>query len=350
MKKRILLGVGILAIFFAIIFLIYSFNLRGLNIDQEITFKINSGESTTQIINDLKDSDLIRNKFFTKFYMYINNKTNLKAGDYILNKNMSTATIVNKLYNGDAIDDSLTITFLEGKRLTNYVDQIANNFDYSKEEIMTKLSDKAYLKSLIDKYWFIDDEILNSKLYNSLEGYLYPDTYTFKADSSIDDIIAKMLDNMSQKINDYQEAIKNSNHTYHELLTLASIVELEAASSDDRLNVAGVFYNRLNSGWTLGSDVTTYYGAQKNLTDELSQSECLECNAYNTRSTCLIGLPVGPIDSPSIDAIKAVINPNKNDYYFFVADINKKVYFSQTSEEQAKVIATLKSENMWYNY
>jgi UPF0755 protein len=188
------------------------------------------------------------------------------------------------------------------------------------------------------------------KIYYPLEGYLYPDTYVFNSDATIKEIVTKMLDNTNNKLEPYKEEINQNSLSYHKILTIASIVELEASNATDRQGVSGVIYNRLNNGWTLGSDVTAYYGAKKEMTDIITQSDLNDCNPYNTRSTCVGSLPVGPICSPSIESIIAALEPAKSDYYFFVADINSKVYFSKTAAEQDNVIATLKSQNLWYNY
>ena len=152
---------------------------------------------------------------------------------------------------------------------------------------------------------------------------------------------------MQNNLNNLKDEIEASKYSVHELLTLASIVELEAASDEDRENVAGVFYNRLNDHWSLGSDVTTYYGARKTFKDTLLYADLEDCNPYNTRSNCVSSLPVGPIASPSISSIVAAIKPKDNDYYFFVSDKYKKVYFSKTSQEQAQVIQDLKNKGIW---
>ena len=135
-------------------------------------------------------------------------------------------------------------------------------------------------------------------------------------------------------------------------MTLSSIIELEAAHSDDRAGVAGVFYNRLEGGWALGSDVTTYYAVQVDLNErDLYQSELDDYNAYNTRSSKMAGkLPVGPICNPSIVAIEATLNPKTHNYLYFVADKNKKTYFSTTAKEHDKTIQKLKAQGLWYTY
>ena len=161
-----------------------------------------------------------------------------------------------------------------------------------------------------------------------------------------------MLDNMEEKLEPYKTQIASSNYNIHQLLTLASIVELEAARSDDRNGVAGVFYNRLKAGWSLGSDVTTYYAIQIDMNErDLYQNELESYNAYNTRSSQMTGkLPVGPICIPSKESIAAAINPKNHDYFYFVADKNKKTYFSKTGTEHNNIVAKLKKEKLWYEY
>lgn len=349
MKKRIIIGIGVILAIIILCLGWYFFELRPVGKDNQIDLTIESKTSTVSIIKLLKDNNLIHNELATKIYIYLSNNDSLKAGTYEFNQNMSTQTIIKMIDNGEVKDDSITLSFIEGKKLVNYVKQISNAFGYSESSILSLMSSETYLNTLIDKYWFITSDILNTSLYYPLEGYLYPDTYTFKRDATIEEIITKILDNTSLKLTPLEESITNSKYNVHEILTLSSIIELEATTSADRKSVSGVFYNRLNNSWTLGSDVTAYYGAKKDLTDSITATELNECNSYNTRSTCLSGLPVGPICSPSIDAIDAAINPTASDYYFFVADTNSKVYFSKTATEQLDVIATLKSQNLWYN-
>ena len=186
-----------------------------------------------------------------------------------------------------------------------------------------------------------------------LEGYLFPNTYEFYATSTPKDIIEKMLNSTASVLEDLKESITNSGYSVHEILTMACIVESEGANSDDRAGVAGVFYNRLKRGESLGSDVTTYYGAKVELSErDLYQAEIDDCsNGYNTRGLCNWGkLPVGPINNPSLDSIKASLNPSNHDYLFFVADKNKKTYFTKTNSEHDAKVRELKAAGLWYTY
>src|SRR5699024_1987872 len=118
--------------------------------------------------------------------------------------------------------------------------------------------------------------------------------------------------------------------------------------SSDRNGVAGVFYNRLDSNMTLGSDVTTYYAIKVDMNErDLTKAELNDCNNYNTRCSTFIGLPVSPICIPSIESIDAVLEPTEHDYYYFVADKNKKTYFTKTYNEHLNMIDTLKEEGLF---
>ena len=306
--------------------------------------------SISNIVSTLKEENLIKNSFVTKVYIKLHDINNLQAGVYVLKRNMNTKEILNKFVTGDCFKEEQLVTFIEGKRLVDYVKVIANNFPYSEDEILNVLSDKEYLQELINKYWFITDEILNDEIYYPLEGYLFPDTYMFNKNASIKEIIEVLINGLGNKLEPYKDKIMAGNMSVHEILTLASIVELEGASSEDRSGVAGVFYNRLKDNWHLGSDVTTYYAFGKNFDVELTIDEYNTCNPYNTRSTCFTGLPVGPICGVSLDSLVSTINPAESDYYYFVADKNKKTYYAKDDNEFNNIINELKSNGLWYTY
>ena len=310
---------------------------------------INEGDNYFSIASKLKDKNLIRSETFYKIYLKFAKPNSLITGDYELNEAMSVREIVKVLSdeNGGK-NNTIKLTFREGLNITQMAKIVEEKTDIQAEDFINKLSDQTFLQSLQQDYWFITNEIYNSEIYYPLEGYLYPDTYHFEpSELDIETIVRKILDNTKLKLDPYKEEIQNSEYTPHQILTLASIVELEAVSDNDRAMVAGVFYNRLNNNWSLGSDVTTYYASKKAMTESLTQSDLTACNGYNTRCTSMIGLPVGPIDNPSISSIKAALYPTENDYYYFVADTNKKVYFTKNANEHDRIIAKLKDEGIW---
>lgn len=357
MKKKTIILKVIGGLFLLIIISIigvivfYNVNLKAVNgnaKDNEV-FTIKSGTPTSTIISSLKEKGLIRNEFVLKIYSKLHPGIP-QAGRYIFTTAMSADEIYNAIINGDVTNDTVWVTFVEGKRLSYIKSQIASSFGYTEEEVDAVMEDREFIKELIDKYDILTEDILKEGIYHPLEGYLFADTYEFMSDVSIKEIIEKMVSTLDSKVSVYESEINNSKLSVHEIMTLASIIELEGARSDDRTGVAGVFYNRLNAGWSLGSDVTTYYAVGKDFSEDLKMSELNSCNGYNTRGTCVKGLPIGPIASPSIESIVAAIEPKTHDYYYFVADKNGKTYFSKTDAEHNSTVNRLKAEGLWYTY
>ena len=333
---------------------IYKINISRVSNSEELKeIEVSSGSTYISIADTLKENNLIRSKFFYKLYIKLHKPESLQAGKYELSEDMNVKKIVSILSNGSTYNPNvISLTFKEGINMRSIAKIIADNTDNTEEDVYITLKDENYLNELISKYWFIGEEIKNKNIYYSLEGYLFPNTYSINKTSSVKKIFEIMIDNMSSKLAPYKEQIESSSYSVHEILTLASIIELEAASSGDRAGVSGVFYNRLKSGMSLGSDVTTYYGAKVEVSQrDLYLSELEEYNSYNTRNSRMAGrLPVGPICIPGIDSISAAINPEHHDYYYFVADKNKKTYYSKTYSEHESIVATLKEQHLWYEY
>ena len=327
---------------------IFNISPKDSNSKKKVEFVIESGWGQSKILEELEKKDIIKSAFFAKIYTKLEGSNAFYAGTYLLSPSMSVEEIVTIITSGNSLEnESITVTFVEGKRFPYYVSKIASTFGYTEEEILTKTRDEEYLKKLINKYWFIESDILNKKLYYPLEGYIFPDTYSFKKSATIEEIIEVMLDEMGNKLSVYESEIKLSGRSIHSLLTMASMVELEAVTAEDRLVVSGVFYNRLNKNIAMGSDVTTYYAVKKDLTESLYMSEINGCNAYNTRGNCAEIFPVGPICSSSLSSITAAITPDETEYLYFVADTNNKLYFSKTNDEQLLVIKDLRNKNLW---
>ena len=316
-----------------------------------VNFKIEKNTSVKDIVKNLKDSNLIRNEQFTILYYKLNNFGSLNAGSYELNQNMSLREIFNTLSDMDSLNnDSIRMTFHEGKNIRNYAKIIAKNTDYTEEDVINKVNDKEYLKKLISKYWFLTDKILDDNIYYPLEGYLAPDTYQFNKDATLEDIFNKLLDEENTKLEKYKSKLNENN--IHNYLTLASIAELEGNNSDNRKNIVGVFVNRINNNIPLGSDVTTYYANKIDMGDrDLTYEEIIDENPYNTRPLSSAGkLPIGPICNPSIESIDAVINYTPNNYFYFVADKNGEIYFTETEDQHTAIIDELKEKGLWFTY
>lgn len=307
---------------------------------------IKQGMSTSQIASLLKKKYLIRNEFFFKVYMKLNRRDSIKASTYYLSKNMNLDKIVSLLEKG-ASNTDISITFKEGKTIKDYAKVLSETTNISEDEFLTKMKDKTYLTSLIKSYWFLTDAILDSNIYYGLEGYLAPDTYNFKdKDVTVEEVIKTLLDQEEKNLSPYKDTLSKMN--VHEVLTLASISELEGLKDTDRKLIVGVFQNRLSKGMNLGSDVTTYYAFNQAMDKDLTSEMFNTYNPYNTRSSEMAGkLPVGPICNPSKESILASINPTKSDYYYFVADKNGNVYYTKTSSEHSAKVKELKEKGDW---
>ena len=313
---------------------------------------IEQGNSTSQIANTLEENGVIKSATAMKVYCRLNNKTNLMAGKYDLDASENVEAIVEHLIKGDVASDEVKITLVEGKTLDDYAEVIANKTSNSKEDVIDYLTNEEYIDSLIEKYWFMTDDIKQDGIYFALEGYILPETYIFeKEDDSLDSIFNKIFDHMDEFLSENREELE-SKMTVHECLTLASMAEKEANSYEDRQEVVGVFVNRLRNDMNLGSDVTTYYAAGVKMSERnLYKKELNMENPYNTRGPNMAGkLPIGPICNPSKEAIKATINYKETDALFFVADKNLDVYFTKTDAEHQKMIQKLKDEGLWYEY
>lgn len=307
---------------------------------------VKQGMSTSEIADLLKKKNLIRNSFFFKVYMKLNRKQTIKAATYDLKKSMDLDTIISLLEVGKANDD-ISITFKEGKTIKDYAKVLSTNTNISEEDFLAKMKDKTYLTSLINSYWFLTDTILNDDIYYGLEGYLAPDTYNFKdKDVSIEEVVKTLLDQEEKNLEPYKNKVNNAN--IHDILTLASMAELEGVKEKDRKMIVGVFQNRLSKNMNLGSDVTTYYAFSEDMTKDLTSEMFNTYNPYNTRSSQMAGkLPVGPICNPSKSSIEASINPTSSDYYYFVADKNGNVYYTKTSSEHSAKVKELKDKGDW---
>lgn len=343
MNKRIFLT--ILCILLVLFIGFGSFFFYGLSPkdknSENVIFTLKSGTSKITLASDLESSGLIRSAFVLKAYLLLHNNMNLQAGTYELNSSMSPKEILKKMEKGEIKNNSVTVTLVEGRRLKEYLLIISDKLNIDHTELQTKLSDETYLKSLIEKYWFLDESILNKELYEPLEGYLFPDTYEFKENSTIIEVIEKILNHTEQKLNPLKEVIENSNYSVHEVLSAAAIIELEAVTENDRNTVSQVIQRRLEKKMGLGMDVTTYYAVKKEMGDSLTLTDLKTISPYNTsemNATMAGKLPVGPICNPSLMSIKAVLNPTQTDYLYFYADIKTgKVYFSKTFEEHVNV-------------
>ena len=320
-------------------------------LDPKPSIVIENGSTISDIAALLKKEGLIKDENFFKLYVKLKKVSNVYAAKYYFSPSMNLDEIINTLNEGGYNENEISITFKEGINMRGIAKLIKENTSNSEDDVYKKLKDEKYLNSVIEKYWFLTDDIKNSKIYYSLEGYLFPDTYRFNSkDVTVEEIFNKMLDQMEKELNKYKKQIENSKYSVHELMTLASITQSEGYNEDDFKNIASVFYNRLKTGMALGSCVTSYYGVKKDMTDELLQKDIDASNPYNTRGNNPVKMPIGPISMPGAKALDATLDPIETSYYFFVSDKNNKLYFTKTLNEHERMITKLQNEGLWLEW
>ena len=354
-KKIIICGVILIVILAISAFLWYNISLSCTGTcEEKVEVEIPMGSATNKIASILKEKDLIKSVQAFKVYVKLNNIKSFQAGTYNLTKDMSVPDIAKALQTGKVFKESnINITFVEGKTFTYVAKQIAANTNNTEDDVYEVLKDEEYINNIINEYWFLTNEIKNQSIYYALEGYLFPDTYSFEDENvTVKEIFKTLLDQMKKVLDIYKADIEKGKYSVHDILTISSIIENEAIFDKDRKNVASVIYNRLNKNMSIGSDVTTYYAFKIELgLRDLYKSEINTYNAYNTRGPNMAGkLPVGPICMPSKASIEAAIYPNDTDYLFFVADASGNIYFTKTNAEHEKVIQQLKANNAWVQF
>ena len=323
------------------------------NSKQYVTVQIPEGANLQQIGDTLEKSELIKHGFIFSLYAKYKDYNDLKSGYYNLQKSMSTDDIIKELQKGGTPQPQevalANLTIPEGytlDQIAQTVGQLQGDFKepLTADAFLAKVQDETFISQLVAKYPTLLESLptKESGVRYRLEGYLFPATYAIKESTTIESLIDEMVAAMDKNLSAHYTAIKEKNLTVNELLTIASLVEKEGLKTDDRKLIAGVFYNRLNLGMPLQSNIAILYAEGKlgqniSLADDAAIDTTIN-SPYNVYTN--LGLMPGPVDSPSLDAIEASINQTKSDYLYFVANVQDgKVYFATTREEHDRNVA-----------
>ncbi len=301
----------------------------------EIYYTIEEGMTTSDVSLDLYSDKIIKNE--KEFYkLSLKKEIGLFANTtYKLSDDMSYKEILDIISQPTSNFEGETFLIFEGEKIDEVADDLSNYVKESKEEILNFWSNTDNLNIWIEKYNILDESILDPEIIYPLEGYLYPATYPIYQGETLGEITEAMLGASESYYKDFfNKKGPKSDFTFHDYLTLASIVERETMHQEDRPKVAEVFYNRMDKNMPLQSDITVLYakGEHKSLVtyDDLEYE-----SAYNTYK--VEGLPPGPISSVSLDSLKAVYEPDNNDYiYFFAKQDTGEVLYAKTLEEHEK--------------
>jgi UPF0755 protein len=303
-------------------------NLKNVNIP--------IGSSVTGIAETLESNGIIKSAKVFKYYVKLKNEAGFMAGEYQLSPSMDVPEIVGRLKTGKVLAKaSFKIIIPEGRQLKEIAAMMAKATKQKEDDVFNKLNDKEFIKTLMVKYPdLLTEEVLNSKVKYPLEGYLYPATYPFyKQNPTVDEMVTAMLNKTRTVVSAYSEESKKKKLSVHQLLTMASLIEEEATEKADRKTIASVFYNRMKKGMMLQTDPTVLY-AQGKHKDRVLFEDLEVDSPYNTYQNT--GLPPGPIANAGKSSIEASLEPEKTDYYYFLATKEGAVIFTKTLEEHNK--------------
>ena len=298
--------------------------------DGNVTTKTITYADIDAVADILKEHGLIAYKPLFKFYCTISNASNkIAAGSYELTTDYDYRALVKKMnqYSGAAV--TVEVMFPEGFTMRQIFERLEENKVASVDDLMEAAKNFSY------NYSFLDPADLGNA--DRLEGYLFPDTYEFYAYMEPSSAINKFLDNYGRRVTDEMEAqAANRGKTMEEIIIIASLIEKEAGSNEERGKIASVIYNRLNAGMPLQIDATINYITGNN---KISDGDLEIDNAYNTYVNK--GLPPGPISNPGLESIKAALNPENTGYYYYALDTATMTHkFSRTYAEHEAFVAT----------
>ena len=294
---------------------VYSAQLKPVSSSEEFQLiTIPLGSTVQDIADDLEDKKVIRKSWAFQWYVRVHGlREKLQAGTYALAPNQSVQDIAEVLTTGRVKTDQFTIL---PNRTISEIEQDMINGGFTPEAVAAALEPTQYKNhpALSDK----PGEA-------SLEGYLFPETFEKTATTDPSIIVKASLDQMQAHLTPaIRQAFVAKGLTVHQAVTLASVVESEVGTPEERQKAAQVFLKRLSIGMALQSDVTVHYGRS------------VKSEAYNTY--VIKGLPVGPISNVGASSLEAVANPASTDYLYFVTGDDGKTYFTSTAEEHQQAI------------
>ncbi|ELY5747729.1 endolytic transglycosylase MltG [Streptococcus iniae] len=344
----LILSVGL----FATIFVYRAVNPVDKNDNTYVQVEIPVGSGNKLIGQVLEKEGVIRSATVFNFYTKFKNYSNFQSGYYNLQKSMTLDDISKALQNGGTDHPTKPalgkILIPEGFSIRQIAKAIQDNVNtktskdktpFSSKEFLNLVQDEAFIKEMVRKYPKLLASIpKKSDAVYQLEGYLFPATYSYYKNTSMRDIVDEMLATTDATLAPYYDRIAASGKSVNDVLTLASLVEKEGSTDVDRRYIASVFYNRLNNGMALQSNIAILYAMGK-LGDKTTLAEDAAIDTtinspYNIYTNT--GLMPGPVDSPGVAAIDATVKPADTDYLYFVANVHTgEVFYARTYDEHS---------------
>jgi len=306
-------------LFFAFVFIIFLWQGIFLPKDENSlateSFLIEKGQSFFEISQNLEKESLIKSQFYFDFYLFLTvDYKKLQSGQYLLSSSMTIPEIAGKFVSGEI--QQLKTTIPEG---------------FTCQQIEIELQSSGLCQLLAPEFKSEFDFLKDAPPEASLEGFLFPDTYYFSLDETNGEIVRKFLMNFDKKLTpDLKTEINSQGKTIFEIVTMASMLENEVKTLEDKKLVSGILWKRLKNNIPLQVDATISY-----ITDKKSATISIDDtkidSPYNTYK--YKGLPFGPISNPGLESILAAIYPEKSDYWYYLSIPEGKTIFSKTLEE-----------------
>ena len=292
--------------------------------DQAVTVTIPEDATAKEIGEILQQDGIIQYPWVFEMVARFENYVTFEPGTHILNSNMDYMTLMKSMQKQEEVRETVRVTIPEGLTAAEMAKILDENGVCDENDFLLTLENTNF------EFDYADEIPDDAEIYCHLEGYLFPDTYEFYKDDTALNVITRMLDNFDNRITpDIRAAITQSGMTFHEVITLASIIQGEAPDEENMAKVSAVYQNRLNNPAEyplLQADPTRKYAKEQILAD-LGDEGQMMATAYNTYES--EGLPPGPINNPGLAAIKAAVFPSTEmeGYYYFCSDLKTREFF-----------------------
>lgn len=311
-----------LGAFFVVLFLFEIYLPKSFIKSDKVEYVLEKGTGANEIANDLKRKGVIKNAQFFKFYVLVSlNYSKLQAGKYELSESMSVADIADKFARGDIIKNKIII--IEGWSIEDLTEYLESNKTFEQDDFYDALK-----KDYSGEFMFLKERPKAV----GYEGYIFPDTYYISQETTTEDFLKIALSNFDKKMSDeLRQEIKKQGKSIFKIVTMASMLEKEVKTIEDKKIVSGILWKRIKEGIPLQVDATVNYATGKS-DEKVTIKDTKVDSLYNTYK--YYGLPLGPISNPGLDSILAAIYPEESPYWYYLsADGNGQTIFSKTLDE-----------------
>ncbi|MEF9952112.1 MAG: endolytic transglycosylase MltG [Clostridium sp.] len=330
MSKKLIIALVCLLIILPIIGSVAYLFMPVSSGDRIFSIRVDKGDTKKEVVEKLNNVGALKVPFIASGYLSVTGLSDMKSGEYRFKTSSSVKSMLDDISSGKISKDinAIKVTIPEGYSVKDIADKlVSTGVISSKEEFLNEVNNGDF-----SSYEFVSQ--IPSGRRARLEGYLYPDTYEFRKNTQVKEVINAMLDGFNKYSYPIAvEGAKNLNVSVDDIVTMASVVEKEARSDEERPIISGVFYNRIHSNMRLQSCATVLYALGEHK-DKLYNKD-LEVNSpYNTYRNA--GLPIGPIASPGTKSLSAAAEPSKHNYIYFVLQNSGKHFFTADYNEFLK--------------